>query len=301
MGFLDKLRAGLSKTKNAIFGRIDALLKLFVRVDEDLLEELEELLITADVGVGTTEEILDALRDEIKDGRLKEPEQIKDSLRVILAELIGEGGALALDTTPSVILVIGVNGAGKTTSIGKISKRLKKAGKKVVVAAADTFRAAAIDQLAVWCERAGVDLVKQQEGSDPAAVVYDAIQYTKKKEADVLIIDTAGRLHNKKNLMDELAKINRVIGRELPEAARENLLVLDATTGQNAILQAKEFSHAAEITGLVLNKLDGTAKGGIVLSIRRELGLPVKFVGVGEKIDDMQEFEAEEFVAALFE
>ena len=301
MGFLDKLRAGLSKTKNAIFGRIDALLKLFVRVDEDLLEELEELLITADVGVATTEEILERLREEIKDGRLNEPEQIKDSLRVILAELIGEGGALALDTTPSVILVIGVNGAGKTTSIGKISKRLKKAGKKVVVAAADTFRAAAIDQLAVWCERAGVDLVKQQEGSDPAAVVYDAIQYTKKKEADVLIIDTAGRLHNKKNLMDELAKINRVIGRELPEAARENLLVLDATTGQNAILQAKEFSHAAEITGLVLNKLDGTAKGGIVLSIRRELGLPVKFVGVGEKIDDMQEFEAEEFVAALFE
>lgn len=301
MGFLDKLRAGLSKTKNAIFGRIDALLKLFVRVDEDLLEELEELLITADVGVNTTEEILDRLREEIKDGRLKEPEQIKDSLRVILAELIGEGGALALDTAPSVILVIGVNGAGKTTSIGKISKRLRKAGKKVVVAAADTFRAAAIDQLAVWCERAGVDLVKQQEGSDPAAVVYDAIQYTKKKEADVLIIDTAGRLHNKKNLMDELAKINRVIGRELPDACRENLLVLDATTGQNAILQAKEFSHAAEITGLVLNKLDGTAKGGIVLSIRRELGLPVKFVGVGEKIDDMQEFEAEEFVAALFE
>ena len=301
MGFLDKLRAGLSKTKNAIFGRIDALLKLFVRVDEDLLEELEELLITADVGVSTTEEILDALREEIKEGRLKEPEQIKDSLRVILAELIGEGGELRLDTTPSVILVIGVNGAGKTTSIGKISKRLKQSGKHVVVAAADTFRAAAIDQLAVWCERAGVDLVKQQEGSDPAAVVFDAIQYTKKKEVDVLIIDTAGRLHNKKNLMDELAKINRVIGRELPGASRENLLVLDATTGQNAILQAKEFSHAAEITGLVLNKLDGTAKGGIVLSIRRELGLPVKFVGVGEKIDDMQEFDAEEFVSALFE
>jgi fused signal recognition particle receptor len=197
--------------------------------------------------------------------------------------------------------VIGVNGAGKTTSIGKISKRLKKVGKKVVVAAADTFRAAAIDQLAVWCDRAGVDLVHQNEGSDPAAVVFDAIQYTKKKQADVLIIDTAGRLHNKKNLMDELAKINRVISRELPDATRENLLVLDATTGQNAIMQAKEFSHAAEITGLVLNKLDGTAKGGIVLSIRRELGLPVKFVGVGEKIDDMQEFDAEEFVTALFE
>ena len=301
MGFLAKLREGLSKTKNAIFGRIDAMLKAFVKVDEDLLEELEELLITADVGVGATEEILDRLREEIKDGRLKEPEQIKDALKVILADLIGEGDVLHLDTTPAVVLIIGVNGAGKTTSIGKISKRLRKAGKRVVVAAADTFRAAAIDQLAVWCERAGVDLVKQQEGSDPAAVVFDAIQYTKKKGADVLIIDTAGRLHNKKNLMDELAKINRVIARELPEAARENLLVLDATTGQNAILQAKEFSRAAEISGLILNKLDGTAKGGIVLSIRRELGLPVKFIGVGEKIDDMQEFDAEEFVTALFE
>ena len=301
MGFLAKLREGLSKTKNAIFGKIDALLKHFVKVDEDLLEELEELLITADVGVNTTEEILDRLRDEIKEGRLKEPDQIKDALKVIVTDLIGEGDALRLDTVPSVILVIGVNGAGKTTSIGKISKRLKKAGKKVVVAAADTFRAAAIDQLAVWCDRAGVDLVHQNEGSDPAAVVFDAIQYTRKKQADVLIIDTAGRLHNKKNLMDELAKINRVISRELPDAMRENLLVLDATTGQNAIMQAKEFSHAAEITGLVLNKLDGTAKGGIVLSIRRELGLPVKFVGVGEKIDDMQEFDAEEFVTALFE
>ena len=301
MGFLAKLRDGLAKTKNAIWGRIDAMLKAFVRVDEDLLEELEELLITADVGVTATEEILDRLREEIKEDRLKAPDQIKGALKVILADLIGEGGVLELSTTPSVILVIGVNGAGKTTSIGKISKRLKTAGKKVVVAAADTFRAAAIEQLSVWCERAGVDIVHQNEGSDPAAVVFDAIQYTKKKGADVLIIDTAGRLHNKKNLMDELAKINRVISRELPDAARENLLVLDATTGQNAILQAKEFSRAAEITGLVLNKLDGTAKGGIVLSIRTELGLPVKFIGVGEKIDDMQEFDAEEFVTALFE
>ena len=259
MGFLAKLKEGLAKTKNALFGRIDGMLKHFVKVDEDLLEELEELLITADVGVNATEEILDRLREEIKDGRLKEPSDIKDSLKGILADMIGEGEPLHLDTTPAVILIIGVNGAGKTTSIGKISNRLKKAKKKVVVAAADTFRAAAIDQLAVWCERAGVDLVKQQEGSDPAAVVYDAIQYTKKKQADVLIIDTAGRLHNKKNLMDELAKINRVISRELPDATRENLLVLDATTGQNAILQAKEFSHAADITGLILNKLDGTA------------------------------------------
>ena len=301
MGFLAKLKEGLLKTKNAIFGKIDAMLKHFVKVDEDLLEELEELLITADVGVNTTEEILDRLRDEIKEGRLKDPEQIKDLLKEIIEELIGEGEPLQLTTSPSVILVIGGNGAGKTTSIGKISKRLKKSGKRVVVAAADTFRAAAIDQLSVWCDRAGVDLVHQNEGSDPAAVVYDAIQYAKKKQADVLIVDTAGRLHNKKNLMDELAKINRVIGRELPDAARENLLVLDATTGQNAILQAKEFSNAADITGLILNKLDGTAKGGIVLSIRRELGLPVKFVGVGEKIDDMQEFDAAEFVTALFE
>ena len=301
MGFLAKLREGLAKTKKAIFGGIDSLLKMFVRVDEDLLEELEELLITADVGVNATEEILDRLREEIKEDRLKSPDQIKDALRVILADMIGEGGTLELNTTPSVILVIGVNGAGKTTSIGKISKRLKKAGKKVVVAAADTFRAAAIEQLSVWCDRAGVDIVHQNEGSDPAAVVFDAIQYTKKKQADVLIIDTAGRLHNKKNLMDELAKINRVISRELPDAARENLLVLDATTGQNAILQAKEFSRAAEITGLVLNKLDGTAKGGIVLSIRTELGLPVKFIGVGEKAEDLMPFEGMPFVEALLE
>ncbi|MBQ9802519.1 MAG: signal recognition particle-docking protein FtsY [Clostridia bacterium] len=301
MGFLAKLREGLSKTKNALFGKIDAMLKHFVHVDEDLLEELEELLITADVGVSATEEILDRLREEIKDGRLKDPADIKASLRVILADMIGEGEPLNLSGTPAVILIIGVNGAGKTTSIGKISNRLKHAKKKVVVAAADTFRAAAIDQLSVWCDRAGVDIVKQHEGSDPAAVVFDAIQYTKKKGADVLIIDTAGRLHNKKNLMDELAKINRVISRELPDASRENLLVLDATTGQNAISQAKEFGKAAEISGLILNKLDGTAKGGIVLSIRHELGLPVKFIGVGEKIDDMQEFDAEEFVTALFE
>ena len=301
MGFLAKLREGLSKTKNALFGRIDAMLKHFVRVDEDLLEELEELLITADVGVGATEEILDRLRDEIKEGRLKDPSEIKAVLRDILVEMIGEGEPLDLSTTPTVVLIIGVNGAGKTTSIGKISNRLKHAKKKVVVAAADTFRAAAIDQLSVWCDRAGVDIVKQHEGSDPAAVVFDAIQYTKKKGADVLIIDTAGHLHNKKNLMDELAKINRVISRELPDARRENLLVLDATTGQNAVMQAKEFGRAADITGLILNKLDGTAKGGIVLSIRHELGLPVKFIGVGEKIDDMQEFDAAEFIAALFE
>ena len=301
MGFLDKLRAGLSKTKNALVKQVDDLLKNFVKVDEDLLEELEELLICADVGVGATEYIIDELREQIKDGRLKEKDQVMVALRGILAEMIGEGQPLSLTTAPSVILVIGVNGAGKTTSIGKISNQLKKSGKKVVVAAADTFRAAAIDQLAVWCERAGVELVHQQEGSDPAAVVYDAVGYAKKHGADVLIVDTAGRLHNKKNLMDELSKINRVIDRELPNADRENLLVLDATTGQNAVIQAKEFSHAANITGLVLNKLDGTAKGGIALSIKKELNIPVKFIGVGEQIDDMQAFDANEFVSALFE
>ena len=301
MAFLDKLKAGLSKTKKAIFGQIDNVLKAFVKVDEELLEELEELLITSDVGVNATEEIIERLREQIKDGRLKEKDQVIDALKEILADMIGNGGELELSTTPSIILVIGVNGAGKTTSIGKISNRLIKRGKRVVVAAADTFRAAAIDQLGVWCERSGAEIVKQNEGSDPAAVVYDAISYAKKRKADVLIIDTAGRLHNKTNLMNELAKINRVIDKECPDAARENLLVLDATTGQNAILQAKEFRNAANITGLVLNKLDGTAKGGIVLSIKRELGIPVKFIGVGEKIDDMQPFCAEEFISALFE
>ena len=301
MGFLDKLKNGLGKTKNALMGQIDNVLKSFVKIDEDALEELEEALICADVGVAATEEIIEMLRERIKDDRLKTREDTNAAIREIVSDMIGEGQPLKLDTTPSVILVIGVNGAGKTTSIGKISNRLKAEGKKVVVAAADTFRAAAIDQLAEWCNRAGVELVKQTEGSDPAAVVYDAANYARNRGADVLIVDTAGRLHNKKNLMNELAKINRVIDRELPGAARENLLVLDATTGQNAILQAKEFKNAAEITGLVLNKLDGTAKGGIVLSIRKELGIPVKYIGVGEKIDDMQEFNATEFVEALFE
>ena len=301
MAFLDKLKAGLQKTKKALFAPIDQMLKAFTKVDEDLLEELEEMLICADVGAGATDEIIEKLRDDIKEEKIKDADEVRAFLKNTLKEMIGEGQPLKLDTKPSVILVIGVNGAGKTTSIGKISNKLRQDGKKVVVAAADTFRAAAIDQLAVWCERSGVDLVKQSEGSDPAAVVYDAISYAKNKGADVLIVDTAGRLHNKKNLMNELEKINRVISRELPDASRENLLVLDATTGQNAVLQAKEFKYAAEITGLVLNKLDGTAKGGIVLSIKRELGIPVKFIGVGEKIDDMQPFCAEEFISALFE
>ena len=299
--FWKRVKEGLSKTKNALFGQIDDLLKNFVKVDEDLLEELEEVLICADVGVNASEMIIDELREQIKDGRLKEKDQVTEALRNILEGMIGEGEALNLSTSPSVILVIGVNGVGKTTSIGKISNQLRKSGKKVVVAAADTFRAAAIDQLAVWCERAKVDLIRQNEGSDPAAVVFDACHAAKNKNADVLIIDTAGRLHNKTNLMNELAKINRVIDRELPGVARENLLVLDATTGQNAISQAKEFKNAAALTGLILNKMDGTAKGGIVISIRQELNIPVKFIGVGEKLDDMQEFDQKEFVSALFE
>ena len=301
VSFWSRVKSGLSKTKGALIAPVDSLLKSFTKVDEDLLEELEEILICADVGMTATEEIIDQLRERIKDGRLKEKEQVMEAIREIMTEMIGESEPLRMDTTPSVVLVIGVNGAGKTTSIGKIAKRLRLEGKKVVVAAADTFRAAAIDQLAVWCERAQVDMIRQSEGSDPAAVVFDAINAAKKKQADVLIIDTAGRLQNKKNLMNELAKIDRVIERELPDACRETLLVLDATTGQNAVSQAKEFGQAAHITGITLNKLDGTAKGGIVVSIKQELNIPVKFIGVGESIDDMQEFDAAEFSKALFE
>ena len=301
MGFFDKLKQGLFKTKNAIVGKVDALFKKFVRVDEDLFDELEELLISADIGVNTTEEILDELRDTVKENRIKEPDEVKQELFDILRRMIGEHEPLNLSTKPSVILVIGVNGVGKTTSIGKISAELKRQGKKVVVAAADTFRAAAAEQLNVWTDRAGVDIIKQAAGADPASVVYDAISAVKSRNADVLIIDTAGRLHNKKNLMDELAKIDRVIGRELPNAAKETLLVLDATTGQNAVFQAKEFKEASKTTGLVLTKLDGTAKGGIIISIKKELGIPVKFIGVGEQIDDMKPFDAKEFAGALFE
>ena len=300
MGFFEKLKEGLAKTKSAFVSQVDNLFKSFVKVDEELFDELEELLICADVGVGATEEILDKLRDRVKSERLTEGEQVKAALREIMADMIGEGEPLKLGTKPSVLLIIGVNGVGKTTSIGKIAAQLKADGKKVVVAAADTFRAAAIDQLAVWCDRAGVDLIKQSEGSDPAAVVYDAVSAAKGRNADVLIVDTAGRLHNKKNLMDELAKIDRVLSRELPGADRETLLVLDATTGQNAIMQAKDFKHAANITGLILTKLDGTAKGGCVFSIKGELDVPVKYIGVGEKIDDMQPFNAQDFVRAMF-
>ena len=301
MGFFEKLKNGLFKTKTAIVEKIDNVFKNFRKVDEDLFDELEELLISADIGVNTTEEILDDLRESVKDNKIKEPEDVKCELLRLLKKLIGEHEPLNLSTKPSVILVIGVNGVGKTTSIGKISAELKMQKKRVVVAAADTFRAAAAEQLAVWCERAGVDIVKQGAGADPAAVVFDAINSAKSKNADVLIIDTAGRLHNKKNLMDELAKIDRVIKRELPDSAKETLLVLDATTGQNAVMQAKEFREASNITGLILTKLDGTAKGGIVLSIKKELGIPVKFIGVGEQIDDMKPFDANDFAEALFE
>lgn len=301
MGFFEKLKKCLSKTKQAIFGKIDALFKHFVRVDEDLFEELEELLIEADIGVDTTEELLDTLREWVKDTREKDPEAVKRELYRMLKEMLGDAEPLRLDTKPSVILVIGVNGVGKTTSIGKIAAELHANKKKVIVAAADTFRAAATEQLAVWCQRAKVDLIRGGDGADPAAVVFDAVQAAKSRGADVLIVDTAGRLHNKKNLMDELAKINRVILRELPDAAKETLLVVDATTGQNGIAQAKEFRGAADITGLVLTKLDGTAKGGVVLTIKKQLGIPVKYIGVGEGIDDMKTFDPEEFAEALFQ
>ena len=301
MGFFDKLKNGLLKTKNAIVGKIDSLFKAFRKVDEDLFDELEELLISADVGVNTTEDILDELREFVKENKIKEADEVKTALLDIMRAHIGEHEALNLSTRPSVILIVGVNGVGKTTSIGKIAKELKSQGKKVVVAAADTFRAAAAEQLSIWCDRAGVDIIKQGAGADPAAVVFDAIGAVKSRNADVLIIDTAGRLHNKKNLMDELSKIDRVIARELPDSAKETLLVLDATTGQNAVHQAREFKDASHLTGLILTKLDGTAKGGIILSIKRELGIPVKFIGVGEQIDDMKPFDAKEFASALFE
>ncbi len=301
MGFFEKLKAGLQKTKNALFGRVHDLFVSMRKVDEDLLEELEEILITSDVGVETTEKIIAKLRRRIQEDRITETEDAYNALKEVIGEMIQDGEPLNLSSKPSVILVIGVNGVGKTTSIAKIANYLKGEGKKVILAAADTFRAAAIDQLGIWADRIGVDMIKHEEGSDPASVVYDAAAAAKARGADVLIIDTAGRLHNKKNLMDELSKINRVVDRELPGAARETLLVLDATTGQNAVIQAKEFSNTANITGLVLTKLDGTAKGGIVISVKDELGIPVKFVGVGEKADDMQPFIASDFINALFE
>lgn len=301
MGFFEKLKAGLSKTKTAFVGAMNDLFRRHGRIDDALYDELEELLYTADVGVETTEYILDTLQQRVHEKKATEAAQCREILIEILCELVGQAEPLHLETTPSVILVIGVNGVGKTTSIAKIAKQLKESGKKVLLAAADTFRAAAIDQIAIWADRVGVGLIRHEEGSDPASVVYDAAIAAKNQHADVLIVDTAGRLHNKKNLMDELAKIDRVLARELSDADRETLLVLDATTGQNAVIQAKAFKEAAKLTGLILTKMDGTAKGGIVFSIRRELGIPVKFIGVGEQAEDLQPFSAQDFVKALFE
>ena len=301
MGFFEKLKQGLKKTKDSVFKQVNDIFKSFVSVDEDMLEELEEVLIAADVGIDASETIIEKLRDRIREERIRDPQDAKTALMDILCEMIGEPEGLKLEKKPTVILVIGVNGVGKTTSIAKIANRLKEEGKSVVLAAADTFRAAAIDQLEEWAGRVGVPLIKHTEGSDPAAVVFDAAAYCKAKRCDVLIVDTAGRLHNKKNLMNELAKINRVIDRELPDCGRETLLVLDAVTGQNAVNQAQEFKNAADITGIVLTKLDGTAKGGIVISVKEVLGIPVKFIGVGEHMEDLQNFDPRQFVEALFE
>lgn len=300
-GFFNKLKDGLSKTKNNLTDKISDLLTGTVSIDEDMYEELEEILISADIGVETTLHIIDRLKEKIREEKIKDPAEVKPCLKNVLMELLGEEkGNIVPKSTPQIVLVIGVNGVGKTTSIGKMASKLKKDGYKVIMAAADTFRAAAIDQLQVWSERAGVDIVKHQEGSDPAAVVFDAIQAAKARKADVLICDTAGRLHNKKNLMDELGKINRVIDREFEEAHKETLLVLDATTGQNAVIQAKQFMETCPLDGIVLTKLDGTAKGGIVISIKHQLNVPVKLIGVGEGIEDLQDFDPQDFVEALF-
>lgn len=300
VSFFSKLKDGLFKTRKNITDKINDALLSFKAVDEDLFDELEEILITSDVGVETTMRILDNLRLKVKQQNIKEPMQIKELLKQEMLEILGTGTETIGTHSPEVILIIGVNGVGKTTSIGKISSKLKKSGKKVLIAAADTFRAAAIDQVEVWGRRAGVDVIKHQEGSDPAAVIFDAISAAKSRKTDVLICDTAGRLHNKKNLMEELRKIFKVIDREFPEAHREVMLVLDATTGQNAISQAKLFKEVADITGIILTKLDGTAKGGIVIGIKSELNIPVKLIGVGEKVNDLQEFVPEDFVNALF-
>ena len=301
MGFFDKLKNGLNKTKTSFDEKINQVFSGFRKVDEELLEELEEILIMSDVGTETSLKIIDNLRKRIKLNNLKDEQEVKEALKEEMQTILEQtDSSLALNTTPSVILVVGVNGVGKTTSIGKIANRLKQEGKKVVVAAADTFRAAAVEQLEIWANRAGVGIVKKEEGSDPASVVYDAIKQAKETNADVLICDTAGRLHNKKYLMDELEKIKKVIDKELPEASKEILLVLDATTGQNAIMQVKAFKETVDITGLVLTKLDGTAKGGVVIGIVDENKLPIKFIGVGEQIDDMEIFNAKDFVNAFF-
>lgn len=302
MGFFDKLKNGLTKTRESIAKQVNNVFSVFVKVDDELFENLEEALIMADIGVETSTYIIEKLRDNVKHKHITDGNLVKEELKSIISEILSAlDTTVNTSTTPSVILVIGVNGVGKTTSIGKIASHYKSMGKKVLLAAADTFRAAAIDQLDIWAQRSGCDIIKHQENSDPAAVVFDACTAAKARGADILICDTAGRLHNKKNLMAELAKINRVIERELPDSARETLLVLDATKGQNAVSQAKLFSEAADITGIILTKLDGTAKGGIVISIAKEQNVPVKFVGVGEGIDDLQEFNSDDFAKAIFE
>lgn len=300
MGFFDKLKNGLSKTKNSFDEKINNVFSNFRKVDEELLDELEEALIMSDVGVETSTKIISNLRNRIKKEKIENEEDVRNALREEIVNILNEvDNGLKLNTHPSVILVVGVNGVGKTTSIGKIANRLKKDGKKVVVAAADTFRAAAVEQLEIWVHRADCDIVKREEGADPASVVYDAIQIVKQKDADVLICDTAGRLHNKKYLMDELVKIKKVIDKEMPESSKEVLMVLDATTGQNAISQVKAFKETVDINGLILTKLDGTAKGGVVVGIVAENQMPVKFIGVGEQIDDMEIFNSEDFAKAL--
>jgi len=299
--FFEKLKTGLTKTKDNFTDRISSALTGALYIDEDLYEEIEEILITADIGVETSLEIIDRLKSKVREKKIKDPANLRQCLKEVIIDMLGsEKGSIVPEKTPQVILVIGVNGVGKTTSIGKISAQLRARGYKVLLAAADTFRAAAIDQLEIWSSRAGVDIVKHQEGSDPAAVVFDSIQAAKARKADVLICDTAGRLHNKKNLMDELGKINRVVEREFPEAERKTLLVLDSTTGQNAVEQARQFMEVCTIDGIVLTKLDGTAKGGIIISIKHQLGIPVSLIGVGEGIDDLQEFDPVTFAEALF-
>ena len=296
MGIFARLLAGLSKTKDNITGRIDSLLKSYTKIDEDLLEELEEILITADVGVTTTMEIIDSLRDMIKERGVKDPLEVRDLLKEIVASILKEGNSgLDLDPGPAVIVMVGVNGVGKTTTIGKLAQRYKKDGKKVMLAAADTFRAAASEQLDIWAKRVDVDIIKHHEGADPGAVVFDAIKASQARKVDLLICDTAGRLHNKANLMNELGKIFKIIDREYPEAKKEVLLVVDATTGQNAVSQAKTFKEVANITGIVLTKLDGTAKGGVVLAVKSEVDVPVKLIGVGERAEDLQSFDADSF------
>ena len=300
MGFFEKLKQGLSKTKESFNEKVNNVFKNFRKVDEELLEELEEALIMSDVGMETSVKIIDNLRDKIKTNKIEDSEEVKNELRLEMQEILDSvDSEMHLDTKPSVILVVGVNGVGKTTSIGKIANNLRKEGKKVIIAAADTFRAAAVEQLEIWANRADCKMIKRNEGTDPASVVYDAIKITKDENADVLIVDTAGRLHNKKYLMDELIKINKVIDKELPDVSKETLMVLDATTGQNTILQVKAFKEAVDINGLILTKLDGTSKGGAVLGIVSENNMPIKFVGVGEQIDDMQKFNSADFVNSI--